>query len=629
MNESAISIRSREDLMYLLNEAAEVEHNLMCCYLFAAFSLKTEEDGIDAATAGEIAAWKRVLIGVAIQEMTHLVLANNLLMAIGGAPHLGRPNFPVAPGHHPADIVVALRRFDLETLTHFIFLERPEGVVRSDGVGFAASDKVHYRREAAGRCFMPSAQDYQTVGEFYRALRNGCIELAQTLGEATLFCGDPAQQVDAALVSLEGLRAVTDLSSALAAIDTIVEQGEGSPADAEHSHYRQFLGVDAAFRQRLAKDPAFDPARPVAANPVMRNPPQPQGRTYINHPEAAPLLDYANALYGMMLRCMAQGFADTDRDRKKRLIDAGIETMYALSPLAQALTRLPASSSVPGQTASLTFAVTRDTASLPGNAVAISVLAERIRLLAQGAEQVLPAWMVKQDVAHTLSKIADRLESVVATATDAIEVAQGREVTIAFNIQRCIHARFCVLGEPAVFKANVQGPWLAPDEATHAENLVAVARACPSGAITFTRHDGGPEESAPLVNLIQIRENGPLAVRADIALQDAQGVGFRATLCRCGASKNKPFCDGSHHQAGFTASGEPPSLDTTTLAARGGVLEIRPQINGPLAVSGNMEFISGTGRGFHKTQTAMLCRCGASGNKPFCDGSHARIGFKS
>jgi CDGSH-type Zn-finger protein/uncharacterized Fe-S cluster protein YjdI len=624
---SSISIRSREDLIYLLSEAAEIEHNLMCCYLFAAFSMKTADDGLDTAAANEIAAWKRVIIGVAVQEMTHLALANNVLMSIGAAPHFGRPNFPVAAGYHPADVVVSLRRFDLETLAHFIYLERPEGVERKDGEGFSSPGVAQYRREAAGRRFMPSAQDYQTVGEFYRALRNGCIELAKTLGEATLFCGDPAQQVDGTMVSLKGLTAVTDLQSALRAIDTIVEQGEGSPADAAHSHYQQFLGIDMAFRARQAKDASFDPARAVAPNPVMRNPPNPQGRTYIDAPEAAKLLDFTNALYAVMLRCLAQGFADTEASRKRRLIDAGVELMYAMPPLAEALTRLPASASAPGHTAGLTFAVTRDSAALPGHVAALAVLAERITHLAHGAASVMPAAYTGSDVTELLTQIAHKLEGSEPARADTIEIAKGRDVTIAFNAKRCIHARFCVLGEPGVFKANVQGEWISPDDATHAENLVAVARACPSGAITYTRSDGGPEEGAPPVNLIQVRENGPLAMRAALLIE-GQSACLRATLCRCGASNNKPFCDGSHSKVGFAASGEPKNADTTVLAMRDGPLHVRPQANGPLAIAGNVEFISGTGRTFHKTQNAMLCRCGASANKPFCDGSHARVGFK-
>ena len=108
-----------------------------------------------------------------------------------------------------------------------------------------------------------------------------------------------------------------------------------------------------------------------------------------------------------------------------------------------------------------------------------------------------------------------------------------------------------------VFKANVEGPWIDPDAAS-AEELVQVALNCPSGAIHVTRHDGGADEAAPEVNTITVRENGPLAINAEIVLAGAP-IGTRATLCRCGASKNKPYCDGSHVAAAFTATGEPPT----------------------------------------------------------------------
>ena len=100
-------------------------------------------------------------------------------------------------------------------------------------------------------------------------------------------------------------------------------------------------------------------------------------------------------------------------------------------------------------------------------------------------------------------------------------------------------------------------------------------------------------------------------------------------LCRCGQSANKPFCDGSHHEVGFNASGEPPSGKTDMLPVRDGVLAVDPQTDGPLKVSGNLEIISGTGRVVARTTTTWLCRCGASKNKPFCDSSHKKIGFKA
>ena len=145
-----------------------------------------------------------------------------------------------------------------------------------------------------------------------------------------------------------------------------------------------------------------------------------------------------------------------------------------------------------------------------------------------------------------------------------------------------------------MFKANVVGPWISPDDATTTEGLVATAQNCPSGAIRYRRKDGGAEEGPPPVNLIQVRENGPLAFRGALSI-DGEAIGYRATLCRCGQSQNKPFCDSSHKATGFAATGEPSDGDVTPLAARDGPVVIRPQRNGPLAVSGNLEVVSGTG----------------------------------
>ena len=208
-----------------------------------------------------------------------------------------------------------------------------------------------------------------------------------------------------------------------------------------------------------------------------------------------------------------------------------------------------------------------------------------------------------------------------------METAKGRKVTILFDGARCIHSRHCVLGLPMVFKANVQGAWIDPDAAS-VEDVVGVAHACPSGAIRYERHDGGPQEAPPPVNVGYVRENGPIALRADIYL-NGEAAGKRATLCRCGASKSKPYCDGSHVEAGFAASGEPVTRQSEPLAVRGGRLDIRPVPDGPLGVKGPLELCSGTGRTIDRKTDMYLCRCGGSNNKPFCDGSHKKIGFKA
>jgi CDGSH-type Zn-finger protein/uncharacterized Fe-S cluster protein YjdI len=206
-----------------------------------------------------------------------------------------------------------------------------------------------------------------------------------------------------------------------------------------------------------------------------------------------------------------------------------------------------------------------------------------------------------------------------------VETVAGKLVTIEFDGQLCVHARRCVLSQPTVFKANVEGAWIDPDAAS-AEALEYVALNCPSGAIRVSRHDGGPDETSPKVNTISVRENGPLAISAEIVLAGAP-IGTRAPLCRCGESKNKPYCDGSHVAAAFAATGEPTTATSAALAKRDGALTITPYPNGPLGVAGPVEIISGTGRTVNRVERTALCRCGHSANKPYCDGAHAKVGF--
>jgi CDGSH-type Zn-finger protein/uncharacterized Fe-S cluster protein YjdI len=203
----------------------------------------------------------------------------------------------------------------------------------------------------------------------------------------------------------------------------------------------------------------------------------------------------------------------------------------------------------------------------------------------------------------------------------------GEKIDISFDGERCIHARECVTGLPGVFEANAPGDWIHPD-AADPERIAALAHSCPSGAIQYRRKDGRADEGRPEVNRVKIWENGPLAFHAELAI-DGEPAGYRATLCRCGASNNKPYCDGSHTAAGFTASGEPAGRELVDLDQRDGQLEITPAPDGPLLVNGPLEIMSGTGRAIERTTKTALCRCGASENKPYCDGSHRAAGFTS
>jgi len=126
--------------------------------------------------------------------------------------------------------------------------------------------------------------------------------------------------------------------------------------------------------------------------------------------------------------------------------------------------------------------------------------------------------------------------------------------------------------------------------------------------------------------------NGPLFASGELDLDgapdDMPGVRFRAALCRCGQSENKPFCDNSQLTAGFEDYGAVGEKGDG-LNATGAKLDIKPLIDGPLLIQGNLTIRAGSGRiAWEGTKTA-LCRCGASKNKPFCDGSHKDADFRS
>ena len=209
--------------------------------------------------------------------------------------------------------------------------------------------------------------------------------------------------------------------------------------------------------------------------------------------------------------------------------------------------------------------------------------------------------------------------------SDSTDEYRGQHIVVRFDGRKCIHSRNCVLGRPDVFVPNAEGPWIKPDNAA-SETIAAIAWSCPSGAITYERLDGGENERAPVVNLVRVRENGPLVFHADLAIE-GQPSAFRATLCRCGASKRKPFCDGSHSAAAFAATGEPATQESSALPVRNGTLAVKPLRNGPLQVVGALEVVTGTGRTITRSTETYFCRCGASGKKPFCDGTHKKIGF--
>ena len=370
---------TREQLLHWLAEAAELEHNLLCSYLFALFSLKqgTDED-LTPAELEAVTRWRKALLGVCIEEMAHLAQVANLTVALGGRPHFDRPNLPIAAGYHPGSIAIELVRFDRDTLDHFIYLERPADASDDDGASYARPELAVPRDTRLA--LSPSGLGYDTIGEFYDALRDGLASYVAAHGERRLFIGPEDLQMHADEIGGAPLHAVTNLAQAQAAIEEIVRQGEGGHGAGDDSHYAQFQAMRDEFNALRRARPGFDPARAVARNPVMR-PPVEAERCHVTAPDAVALIDVANSLYALMLRCLGQLY-ETPRSATAARQAIGKSTfgcMKAFSIASSALTRRPATLADGSPMAGVSFSVPRHTEGAASPRCGAALLTERCR----------------------------------------------------------------------------------------------------------------------------------------------------------------------------------------------------------------------------------------------------------
>ena len=207
---------------------------------------------------------------------------------------------------------------------------------------------------------------------------------------------------------------------------------------------------------------------------------------------------------------------------------------------------------------------------------------------------------------------------------------KGNTTTVGFCSQLCIGTGECDRASGELFVGGRE-PWCEPDQLDDLAVRDIIER-CPSGALTVESDDNSIAETAVSKNTVHVSQNGPYFIKGDLEIagapKDAPGVKFRAALCRCGHSKNKPFCDKSHIKSGFKDSGAVGKSGDKEFDS-GGQLVIEPQKDASLLLKGNLTIYAGTGREAWNGKRVALCRCGASKNKPFCDGSHKSIGFKA
>ena len=306
--------------------AIELEQATLPPYLCALYSLDRDRNPVAF----------EVLLSVFVEEMLHLTLAANLLNAVGGRPQIDAPR--MLPGHPrplphgDPSFEVSLLPFGPDALRQLAQIERPAAIGAP-----------------------PEGDRYETISQFYNAIRLGLVAVCETLGESTLFCGDPARQVtDAFSYGGSGRIIVIDgLASALAALDEIIDQGEGAsptevwdhdramfhPEHDEVAHYYRVHELVAGRRYRRGDTPATGPTgEPVDVDWEGVRPVRPDQRV-ADLPPGAPIRvaqEAFNAGYGALLAQLDQAF-----NGRPDLLDEAVGRMYRLKGQAETLMQMP------------------------------------------------------------------------------------------------------------------------------------------------------------------------------------------------------------------------------------------------------------------------------------------------
>ena len=356
VDERAIVIEHRSPLIYMLCTAAELEHALMCEYLFAAFSLKRSVDeGLTHEQLAAVERWRSTILMVAKQEMLHLAIACNLLTSIGVSPHLSRPNLPQPARHYPSGVRLELLPFGEQALRHFLFLERPEGMDLNDAEGLAAIE--HAIPVTGTEEIAPHLQEFQTVGHLYRSIEAGFRHLAEKMGEENLFLGPSGSQTRGQLFGWKELGPISNTDDAVRAIEAIVEMGEGPRGDWRNAHFGRFLSVLSEYLQMRENAPGLEVARPVL--PVLVRPPETGGEAnLITDPATARVADLCNVAYEVLLHLLYRLMSHIDESPEQigTLATVAVGIMNdVIGPLADILSTMPVGPEHPGRTAGATF----------------------------------------------------------------------------------------------------------------------------------------------------------------------------------------------------------------------------------------------------------------------------------
>jgi len=568
-----VAITTVDSLRSHLQWAIEIEHGTLPPYLCALYSIK---EG-----ANEEAA--EVVHSVFMEEMLHLTMAANILNAVGGTPVLDSPSllprFPTYLPHSNRAFEVPLVKFSPEAIDVFLKIERP-----------SEHDSL------------PEDNRFETIGQFYEAIEVALKHLAGELGEEALFRGDPARQVTDELYYGGSGRLVTvsDLESALAALDEIVEQGEGlqhqevwdgdrdmfHPEREEVAHYFRFQEIALGRRFAAGDTPQSGPTGDVFHvdwDAVHNMRPNPRSKDYPQGSEPRTRMEEFNHAYSGVLHLLDETF-----NGSPRLLAVATGAMYGLKEQAIELMQLPSGDGDTTVGPSFEYVPLEQRHHAGREAQHIVVLRDgpyvvygdvplvRKRKIVSEANDAI-AWQ-KTEVLDTEETYAlcrcgqsstkpfcdgtharvgfDGTETADARPTAARRrVLDGHGIIVRRDGPLCMHAAFCV-GRVERIPAMLEG---AEDSDVRARVIALIDR-CPSGSYTYSLTEDGPDVEADLPVSIAVTEEeeelaGALWVTGNVPVARADGESFetrnRVTLCRCGHSQQKPLCDGTHREIGF------------------------------------------------------------------------------
>jgi Ferritin-like len=328
-------IKTVDDLQRFLRAAMQLEHATIPPYLTALYSLHPGSNS-DAF---------HVLRVVAVEEMLHLTLAANVMNAVGGTPDLTEPGFvPEYPAYLPdgeTDFEVSRDRFCRDSLETFLKIERPREAPSEEQ---RVLHRQHHGRRVLAAAPGGTTGQFYSIGEFYREIEHGLRHLQSEQGDG-LFSGDPARQVTPDYYYSGGgvVVPVTDLHSALKALNLIAEQGEGVggriyDVERELAHYYRFQQL-LLGRYYLEGDEPGKPTGPSldvdwdAVYPVKKN------ARLADFPDGSELHAAArdfNASYADFLDLLTRAYTG----RPELLVDA-VADMFRLRERMTALIRNP------------------------------------------------------------------------------------------------------------------------------------------------------------------------------------------------------------------------------------------------------------------------------------------------